>query len=328
MLFALRYILPAEWLALFGLLAYGLFILFDYPALIPSVHGGEILFLLGNTKNYGVILLVSIVVFVLVTFVRSLIRRESMHKYAYVEIVTFLRMLVNLIIAVYLMLCFKWWAHLHGSLYDEKYYAVDTYFGSLKHSFFVIDKWLKIPHEYYFQLFFYMFLAGYAICVSFNIRLFVRMVTANIAVALFGGMAYMIAPAYGPLFFEISTDPVIGHTQGLMLKVTQAFRDSGGTKFDPMFFEGVLGAMPSLHIAHATVIAVYSWRLNYINGLCFLALTSYIAIYAVVTRFHYIIDLQFGLLLAAFSIIITEKLYTIFDKQKISVLNQRNYSTM
>ncbi len=304
-----RYILPAEWIIVFGFLVYGALLLFGYPVLIPAAEGGEVLMALGRTKNYSIILLTSVGFFVLMTLIRGIMRRQLSIRSLLADIQIFLRLLVCLLLAIYLMLCFKWWAHTDGVLYDELYESLDKTFAWLKDGFFFLDSLAAIPHIYYFHLFSGMFLSGYIMCILFEKEQFTRMVTANIAVAILGGLGYMIAPAYGPVFFSVSEDVALRSSQEAMLSVTEAFRTSGGKIFNPAFFEGVLGAMPSLHIAHAIVITVYNWRLNVGNGLIFCLFTLYIATYAVVTRFHYIVDLQAGIVLSLLCIIIVDRMY-------------------
>lgn len=63
-----------------------------------------------------------------------------------------------------------------------------------------------------------------------------------------------------------------------------------------------LAAMPSLHVAHAWVLLYYAWKhlraLGWLYLPCFLFLSSE----AVVSRWHYLIDLVPGLIIAWISI--------------------------
>ncbi len=312
----LKHIIPAEWLVFFGLSVYLVFVLFGYPALIPSVHGGEVLVLLGRTKHYGVIVSFTIIYFIGLSLCRCAIKREFKIRRILAEVVLFLRLLVCLLISIYLMLCFKWWAHIPGVLYDEQYLAVDRMLWWIKDLFFLIDEWISVPHQRYFSIFTLMFVTGYIASVAIDTRIFARILTANVAIALLGGLGYMAAPAYGPVLFELSPDAGIRNVQAGMLKVTEAFRISGGMEFNPAFFEGVLGAMPSLHMAHCVAVAIYCWRLNWIIGLFQWILTLYIAMYAVVTKFHYIVDLQVGIILAILTVMLVDRLYRSFDARR------------
>lgn len=305
----LGWLLPAEWIALFALALAGALIVRGYPPLVPSLEGGEVLRQLSSTARYGTIVLVSIGLFVAVTIARGALRRELSLGALGRDTALLLRLLFALIVALYLMLCFKWWSHLGPRLYDSAYMRIDELLSPVKSALLSLDATLDLPHLYYFRIYGSAFITSYAISIALAPGLFTRLVTAGAAVCVLGGASYMLAPAYGPLYFALPPDALMGETQRIMLEVSEAFRASGGAVFDPDRFEAVLGAMPSLHVAHMAVITAYAFRLNKLLGAGYLVIALYVAAYAVVTHFHYLVDLPAGLAVAAVAVKLSDWLH-------------------
>jgi hypothetical protein len=78
-------------------------------------------------------------------------------------------------------------------------------------------------------------------------------------------------------------------------------------KAGPDYFTGGLAAMPSLHMAHALVMTWFMIKARSIWVPAFLLITFWVLIESVASRWHYIIDLPAGALLAVFVIWLTNR---------------------
>jgi hypothetical protein len=301
-------VLPAEKIILFGLLIASTFLLAGYPLLLPAVEGGAVLEKLTGTSNYLLILAATAFFYVALYVGRSVKEKQFSLKLVAWNSVILFRLLVATAVAAWLMLSFKWWSHLRGVSYDDFYQRIDIKLHSVLAFFHNTSQWMALPDDMYFYLFTLLFISAYIISMVLSPAWFARMLTANIAVMVIGGIAYMIAPAYGPFLYR--DNAFFMETQAAMRAATDAFRASGGTVFDAGKFEYALGAMPSLHIAHALIIAVYAGMINRRLIVPYALILFYIIIHASVTGFHYLIDIPAGVLLTVLAFIVTEKLHT------------------
>ncbi len=294
-------LLPAEIIVLSGLLAFALLrILGGFPPIMLDVQGGLVLKQFAGTSNYLVFLLVAGLVYLVGLYARKVLFRQPAMRTGIRQTLDFIRLTLSLALSMYLMLVFKWWSHLRGVTYDKLYYAADQAIGGYGW-IDALAAGLAFDHQLYFRLFAVSFLLVYLTAAILKVEVLKQVIAANAAVAVLGGLAYMIAPAYGP--FIISSVPgALYETQQVMLQMTQAFRDAGGAIPPHFQIEAALGAMPSLHVAHILVMQRYGLRLNRWLGMALLPLTLFIGIYAVATRFHYIVDIFAGALLAALAI--------------------------
>jgi hypothetical protein len=311
------WLLPAEWIVLGALAFAALMIASGYPVLAPRLEGGEGLQQLSSTAHYGTIVLVSIGLYMMVSLARGMLRGSFSSSAFSRDVFQFLRLLLALMIALYLMLCFKWWSHLGPQLYDGAYLRMDEAAGALKHWILSLDATLEIPHIFYFRIYAAAFVTSYALSIALAPGIFSRLVTAGAAVCVIGGASYMLAPAYGPLFFALPEGSIMEETQRIMLEVSEAFRASNGAAFDPYRFEAVLGAMPSLHVAHSVVICAFTWRMHRLLGLGYLLVALYVSVFAVATHFHYLIDLPAGLLVAVVAVKLTDWLYSLRGEETL-----------
>jgi hypothetical protein len=315
------YLLPAEALVIAGFSVFCLFLLAGFPFIYPSARGSEVLSLLGGTTKYLHILLFCIGLYAAIALMRAwLYKKWEMKKLAR-DLLMFLRLLICLLAALYMMLCFKWWSHLQGQLYDQFYWEIDLKFQGLKTAMMLAADWLGWSHEMYFRLFGLCFFLSYFISIGTKPEVFTRIITATCAVALIGGLSYNIAPAYGPFYIEPVTS-YLAIIQQMMLESSQAFASAKGGTFDPEHFEVALGAMPSLHVAYTLMLTFYAFRVHWSLGIILSILASYVAMYAVVTRYHYLIDLPAGVLVASLAIALTEAFFNkmpaasaVFSKQ-------------
>ncbi len=297
--------LTVEVVALFGLCIFFLLKnIFSYPYVFPSGGGGEILQQFAGTKSYLSYLILAAVVYITSMAVRQFILKKPPGISPTQGFINFFRLTLASAVCFYLMLVFKWWSHIGTATYDDMYYAFDNAIGGYGWIDAIAGA-LPIDHMMYFRLFAFSIVFTYLVCAAIRFELLERVVTGNAIVAVVGGLGYMIAPAYGPFIF-LPSHGALHETQQMMLQMTEKFREIGGPYETGFYMEGVLGAMPSLHIAHVLVLSYYISKLSKWLGRVFGVFSVYIAIYAVVTRFHYIIDLFAGAALAILAVYCTE----------------------
>lgn len=120
-----------------------------------------------------------------------------------------------------------------------------------------------------------------------------------------GAISYYLFPALGPFIFENGTNPVLTGAQHNMLVAHQMAVMTGPSWLighgEATLFAG-LGAMPSLHAASAYLFLWFAWRHGRILLPTYIPLFLYILVTAVASRWHYLIDIPVGILLAHVSI--------------------------
>lgn len=276
-----------------------------FPAIIPGTEAGMVLQQFAGTKNYLIYVLMAALIYI----TSQLIHKTILHKDVaspWHRLIDFARLTIASGVCFYLMLVFKWWSHIAGDTYDNMYYAADMAMGGYNWLNNIAAS-IQIDHMLYFRLFAHSMLITYMVFAAIRFDLLERVVTGNATVAVLGGLAYMIAPAYGPFIYEPSQG-ALHETQQVMLMLTEQFKNSGMEGKHRFQIEAVLGAMPSLHIAHVLVLTYYMFKLWHPAGYLFSLFCVYIALYAVITRFHYIVDLFAGVAVAALAIYVTERL--------------------
>jgi membrane-associated phospholipid phosphatase len=106
-----------------------------------------------------------------------------------------------------------------------------------------------------------------------------------------GFLGYLFLPARGPvvhLSSEFASPLEGGFFHGLILSSIQGL---GGPH----------GAFPSLHLGTSTFVCIFDLKYNRLRGLAYLPIVILIAVATVVVRYHYVVDIVAGVLLAAFS---------------------------
>jgi PAP2 superfamily len=116
-----------------------------------------------------------------------------------------------------------------------------------------------------------------------------------------GALAYLVMPALGPFLFEKGVEPLQTVAQAGMLG---SYREivNGGPEWvaanGGSHFTVGLAAMPSLHTGGSFLFLLYAARYAKPLVPTYLPLFGFIAIDAVANRWHYVIDLPVGMLLA------------------------------
>lgn len=225
-----------------------------------------------------------------------------------------IRILIAFAGVVFLHFNYKLWSQLiNQKTFDDVYLAIDKHLlpiisilHKIRESLF---KYIPPQLNLYHDIFVSMFVLSFVFHSALN-RKFDEMLTATTIVLAFGGICYSIAPAYGPFIFEQS--PVLHYNIQLnMYQFYKAFIQSGVTLYKGGYFVAALAAMPSLHIANAVVFTYYS--IKYLKALSYfyIPFTIYLTIDAIVLKWHYIIDISFGVIVAVISIVLTVLLFKI-----------------
>jgi hypothetical protein len=199
--------------------------------------------------------------------------------------------------------------------YDTTYAQMDVYFHSVISAFKILTvaPLFNDDGAHYHLLFFSLFWVALLSTYMFSYRAFVLCLTMVSFNFLVGGLTYFIAPAYGPFVLHAPFSPYFNEMLAYMKYVSSQIEATGGKTMNSDFFFYGLAAMPSLHI---TQTACLFWatlklpgsRIKAVIVAFFIYATSYITIWSVLSGFHYVIDLVFGLILAIISIVISEYL--------------------
>jgi hypothetical protein len=202
-----------------------------------------------------------------------------------------------------------WTPLINKANYDAAYWTTDLAVRPLVDlSFFVrralepIIPWHANAYMLGFIMLFYISFCYHAVRTP---AVFRQLVMAALLFQGLGGLAYMLFPAVGPFIFEKGVNPVATETQNFMLE-TRAQLLSGGrtwlaTAGSPNLVAG-LGAMPSLHAGGAFLFLWFASRHGRVLLPTYVPVFIYILFTAVANRWHYVIDIPFGIALAALCI--------------------------
>ncbi len=131
------------------------------------------------------------------------------------------------------------------------------------------------------------------------------MIFATSLVLLAGAVSYWIAPAVGPFIYGPGPNAFASRSQEIMWRVREQLIQT--RQFPPGAFAAGLAAMPSLHVANMLVFVIYANRLRWL-WLAYFPLLAWIVIEAVVSRYHYVIDLPAGAILALACVQVSNRL--------------------
>lgn len=218
---------------------------------------------------------------------------------------------------IYLHFHIKMWMPLiNPALHDEAFFAIDQRLASL----IAVARQMRaavaavIPNvDVLYQA---GFLGMFAMSLWFHAagdrRWHFQNMTAILIMEMLGALSYLVAPAIGPFLFEAGPNVLASAAQQAML---DSFRNLVATGPEWLavhggdYFTGPPAAMPSLHIAGAWIITYYAIKARSIAMPLMIVLFAWIAIESVVSRWHYVIDLPVGLLLATLAIVVTNRIY-------------------
>lgn len=217
---------------------------------------------------------------------------------------------------VYFHFNLKMWIPLINPLrFDEAYMAADDFLGPVVALFHWIRALLPTNWELFDQLyqlgFLMMFIVSFAVLAVSRDRHYPHFVLGIMLVMAVGGLAYLIAPAVGPFLFGDGANGAATEAQAGMWAVYGQVTESGApwiAENGSDYFTGALAAMPSLHVAHATVITYYLHRSRLGIRWPFMLLWGFILIESVVSRWHYLVDAPAGILVALVAILAANRI--------------------
>lgn len=125
---------------------------------------------------------------------------------------------------------------------------------------------------------------------------FRRLVLTVNLILLAGGLSYWVLPAIGPFTDGPGMNALATEAQRQMILGLHATLSTGA--FPQGYFVQPLAAMPSLHVAQTLALAMAAWQLSRATALVYAPFVIWVAIEAVASGFHYVIDLPAGALLA------------------------------
>lgn len=216
------------------------------------------------------------------------------------------------------------WLHFHikmwvplinAARYDELYQRTDVALGALVEALsairsFVHENFPAVDH-WYLGFFMGMFFVSFSYHILWDRDGFRRVYLATLVNQSLGALSYLIAPAVGPFLYGGGPNRMATASQTGMWEAYNTLIAQGPQwleTFGQSYFNAGLAAMPSLHAGAAWVFVWYAFahrtRLKWLYVIAY----SWILIEAVVSKWHYVIDLPAGILLAALSIWIANRL--------------------
>lgn len=220
-----------------------------------------------------------------------------------------LRLMLSLAAIVFWHFNLKLWAGLlNTERFDALYARIDVAQEGcvefLKAFGFFLGHWLFNWPTAYHDAFVAMFVAALLVHSWVSVYALERLVTAIGLVLLFGGLAYVIAPAWGPFVYQ----PTMNPAQSAMMEFQSRFVNSAGAIFHGNNFIMPLAAMPSLHVAHAWLLLQMMAQLSRWTLLATAPVAVYITGEALNSGWHYLIDIPAGLLIMGMAVSVLKRL--------------------
>jgi hypothetical protein len=259
---------------------------------------------------------VAIISYVFLRLCRSLAEQPAKEAPLGRMVATDLTLMGLFLVATYFHFSLKTWVQvINPNLYDEYYFAVDRSLQPVLDLFYWIRTsfFTMVPQadHWYQAAFLLMFIIGFCRFAIWRHPVYPRFCLGVLMTICLGALSYLIAPALGPFLYEDGLNAHATEAQAGMLWAHEQVMQEGMAwiiKAGPSYFTGGLAAMPSLHIGHAIVmtwfVASARSRLTWL----FLAISFWVLIESVASRWHYLVDLPAGALLAAIVIWLTSRL--------------------
>jgi|TARA_Y100000294_G_scaffold145424_1_gene140655 hypothetical protein len=132
---------------------------------------------------------------------------------------------------------------------------------------------------------------------------------AVLFVEAIGPLTYLLAPALGPFLFDTGLNISSASNQGIMREVRLEILENPQwlAQWGPRYFISGLAAMPSLHAGASWVFVHYAFKFRTPMIPIYLVIYFWIIIEAVATKWHYLIDLPVGIVLAMLCIFAAER---------------------
>jgi mitochondrial fission protein ELM1 len=215
-------------------------------------------------------------------------------------------LLALFILVIYVHFNIKMWVPvINPNLYDQDYYAIDqalspviAFLGFLRAA---VARVLPAADIWYQAAFFAIFVLSFLSHALGRRGLHYHNMVALLLIEMVGPLSYLIAPAVGPFIYEHGASALATTAELKMYDVYQHVRAGGAgwiSQNGGAFFAEPLAAMPSLHVGATLVIVYYAIKARLWVAPVTVAAFLWICIESVVARWHYLVDLPAGILLA------------------------------
>lgn len=199
-----------------------------------------------------------------------------------------------------------WIPHINPVLWDDLYWQTDEAMRPLVDACFAIREaiapLIPLHSNFYMTAFIMLFYLSFCIHAVRDRHEFRTLFLGALLFQGMGALAYLVMPALGPFIYEDGVEPLTTIAQHSMLN---SYRENvaGGAAWiaangGPQLTVG-LAAMPSLHTGGAFLFLLFAWRSARVLLPIYVPLFTFIAIDAVANRWHYVVDLPAGMVLAA-----------------------------
>lgn len=219
-----------------------------------------------------------------------------------------------------------WMPHIRDVTFDRFLWSVDLHLYGIVQACMEIRRGLSplIPYDAnaYMLVYiaaFYVGLIGQARLAPDHLR---ELILACIVMQIIGTLGYLAFPAVGPFIYERGINPVISRQQQGMWEFYQnslAFGPTWLRTHASSAFTAGLAAMPSLHVSGMTLFFLNACRRTRPLAPLFGVLLVFIAVSSIANRWHYILDVPAGALVAFASLWLAEKLIA-WDRDSLTKL--------
>ena len=208
-----------------------------------------------------------------------------------------------------------WWPLINPEPWDHQFWVIDQYLRPVIYGAFKARQ-AMIPifglgQNAYMITFIMMFYTSFSVHALQGPSQFRRLFLSALFFQGIGGFCYLIMPALGPFIYEPGLILLHSEAQRGMLETYHQVTAGGAGWIRANGSANLtagLGAMPSLHVGGAFLFLYFAWRHARILVPVYSIFFTFILVSAVATRWHYLIDLPFGLMLAVVSIRFAEQI--------------------
>ena len=220
--------------------------------------------------------------------------------------------IILFMIVIYFHFHLKMWLPLLNShLYDAAYFQIDQDLRPVIDGFdrvrAIAAAWLPAADLWYQGAQLGLFIGSFWLHGLGRRRWHHHNMTALLMNLMIGPLAYLVAPAVGPFIFEPGRNRVATAAQQTMYAQFTELQAQGPSwllAHGGEYFTAPLAAMPSLHVSAACIVCYYALKARSPFALLMLFFAFWIVIDSVASRWHYLVDLPAGVLLAAVVIVI------------------------
>jgi hypothetical protein len=216
------------------------------------------------------------------------------------------------------------WMHFHIKMwiplinparYDDLYLELDRAIQPAIDLMFALRQFVALNGAgvdyWYMWAFILMFFLSFSYHCVVERTYFRAILTATLVNQSLGALAYLAFPAVGPFLYDRGANALAQTQQdGMWAAYNQLVANGVGwlEANGAGYFNAGLAAMPSLHVGASWVFIWYAWRARSVLFPVYVPLFAWILMEAVTSKWHYVIDLPAGFLLAACSIWIANRI--------------------